>query len=139
MDIIIFLIIALITGTIIEKRHLKRINSREEALVDKPFFNDHFTSVHDDVNRTEFVSAGCVIGADYFKVFLAGLRSIFGGSVSAYESLTERARREAVLKMREQAPHADMIVQARIQLTELGKAKVEAIAYGTAVYLNKAV
>lgn len=137
MEIIVFLIIAFVTGSLIEKRHYKRIIQREETLTEQPFFNDPFTSRHDDVQRMEFVSAGCVIGADYFKAFLAGLRNIFGGSVSAYESLTDRARREAILQMREKVPHADMIIQARIQLTEIGTRKVEALVYGTAVYLNK--
>jgi uncharacterized protein YbjQ (UPF0145 family) len=138
MEIIIFLIIAYITGSIIEKRHLKNVGKREEALADNPYFNDPFTAqTQENVERVELVSGGAVIAADYFKAFLAGLRNIFGGSVSSYESLTERARREAILKMREQAPNADMIVQARIQLTELGRRRVEALAYGTAIYLKK--
>ena len=135
--LIIFLVVTFATGSFFEKRHFSRLNKREETLIDNPFFTDSFTALHEDVKRTEFVSAGCVIAADYFKNFLGGLRNFFGGNMSAYESLTERARREAIVQMREKAGDADMVVKARIQLTELGKGRVEAIAYGTAVYLNK--
>ena len=44
-----------------------------------------------------------MVSVDYFKRFLAGLRMIFGGRVSSYESLLDRARREALLRMRLQA------------------------------------
>jgi len=135
--IMIALLVTYITGTISERRHLGRLKTSEEALLSSPFVTDSFTAKNADIERTEFISAGCVIAADRFKNFLAGLRNIFGGSVSSYESLTERARRQAIVTMREQAKDADMVVKARIQLCELGKGRVEAIAYGTAIYLRK--
>ncbi|MCI5128213.1 MAG: hypothetical protein D3907_06860, partial [Candidatus Electrothrix sp. AUS3] len=33
----------------------------------------------------------------YFKRIVAGLRNIFGGNVQSYETLVDRARREAVI------------------------------------------
>jgi uncharacterized protein YbjQ (UPF0145 family) len=38
--------------------------------------------------------------------------------------------------MRNKAKDADMIVNVRLQMTEIGNGRVEAIAYGTALYLD---
>ncbi len=82
-----------------------------------------------------------MISVDYFKRFAAGLRNLFGGRVSAYESLLDRARREAVLRMKESCPQADMILNVRMttsavgaqQTSNRGIACIEVLAYGTAV------
>lgn len=110
---------------------------REEEAIFQLFTSDAFTTREENVERMKFVGGSCVIAADKFKMILGGLRSFFGGKVSSFESLTERARREALLRMRAQAPDADMIINGRIQLCEIGQGQVEAIAYGTAVYLKR--
>lgn len=136
--IVVILIITYVSGSTIEKKHFKRIREREKNMVNQPYVVDQFkTEDLSHAGRVEFVHGSCVIAADRFKVFLGGLLSIFGGRLSAYESLTDRARREAILRMREQASNADMIVCTRIQFSELASAQVEAIAYGTAVYFNQ--
>lgn len=135
--LIIILIVTYITGSTIEKRHYKRIIAREKLMVERPFTSDAFIKSDDNVKKVTMVTGSCVVAADRFKVFLGGLRSIFGGTITAYESLTDRARREAILRMREKAGNADMVVKTRIQFSEVGNFQVEVIAYGTAVYLDK--
>ena len=138
--ILLFLFIAYMTGSTIEKRHFKSIREREAALVNHPFIVDQFrTEDLSQTERTEFVDGSCVIAADRFKMFLGGVLSIFGGKISAFESLTDRARREAILRMREKAIGADMVICTRIQFSELQKAQIEAIAYGTAIYSSNKV
>lgn len=140
IDLIIifgFLFVAYITGSIAEKNHFKRIRAREAALINQPYVVDQFKTMDlSKAQRTEFVHGSCVIAADRFKMFLGGVLSIFGGRISAFESLTDRARREAIIRMREQAIGADMVVCTRIQFSKIGKTQVESIAYGTAIYLN---
>jgi len=135
--LIIFLAIALFTGTMVEKRHFKSIRAREDALLDKVYVTDHFSARDQEIDRMVFVDGNCVIGGDYFKMFLGGMINIFGGRVKTFENLLDRSRREAVLRMREKAPDADMIVCTRIQFSELASAQIESMAYGTAVYLKK--
>lgn len=130
-----FLVIAYITGSIAEKNHFKRIRAREAALINQPYVVDQFrTEDLSKTERTEFVHGSCVIAADRFKMFLGGVLSLFGGRISAFESLTDRARREAIIRMREQAIGADMVVCTRIQFSKIARTQVEAIAYGTAIY-----
>jgi uncharacterized protein YbjQ (UPF0145 family) len=136
--IIAVLIITYVSGTLLEKKHYKRIREREQKLLNQPYVVDSFTALESNIREAKLVDGSCVIAADRFKVFLGGLLSIFGGRIATFESLTDRARREAIIRMREQAIDADMIVCTRIQYTELGgKGQIEAMAYGTAVYLNK--
>ena len=84
-----------------------------------------------------------MISVDYFKRFLAGLRNIFGGEVRSYCSLLDRGRREAILRMKELWPEADLIVNARVETSSISKGaqnrqggsigSTEVLAYGTAI------
>lgn len=140
LDIIIFaalVTVAFFTGRWLEKRHYASIRAREALIVNQPVMIDHFTAKEADILKTKFVGGSCVIAADRFKTLLGALRSLFGGNVAAYESLMDRARREAILRMREKAPDADMIVRTRIEGCVLHRDRVEVMAYGTAIYLRK--
>ncbi|MFK7840460.1 MAG: YbjQ family protein [Bdellovibrionales bacterium] len=136
--IVVVLFVTYITGSAIERRHFKKLMERERILMQQPYISDQARNEDfSDAERVELVIGSCVIAADRFKVFFGGLISIFGGKISAYESLTDRARREAILRMRESAKNADAVVCTRLQFSELGASRggqVEAIAYGTAIY-----
>ena len=58
-----------------------------------------------------------VIASDYFKTFVAWLRKLFGGELRTYETMMSRARREAKLRMLEQADDfgAELVVNTRRQ------------------------
>lgn len=89
------------------------------------------------------VTGSVVISMDYWKRFLSSFRMLFGGEVRAYRSLMERARREAVLRMQEnaQAMGRNAVVNVRLESTKVasalsggkGTTGVEVLAYGTAV------
>lgn len=134
----VLLVITYFTGTHIEKKHFRNLIAREKLIVHQPFTTDNFTAMdHSNIKKIGMVSESCVIGADYFKMFIASLRSLIGGPLSTYESLLDRARREAILRMREKARNADMIVETRIITSEIGPGIIEIQAYGTAIYLEK--
>lgn len=96
------------------------------------------------VEHFGLVSGSAVISIDYFKRLLASLRNIFGGTVKSYESLIDRARREALIRMKEMAGDATVIVNVRIETSTIGRNAnkkgvgcLEAMAYGTALTLEK--
>ncbi len=132
-------------GTFAEKRHYKSIHKREKEFLHLPAVTlktAHYTP--DQVASARLVYGSAVISIDYFKKILAGLRNIFGGTVKSYESLVDRARREATLRMKTMAENADVIVNMRIETASVGKQAnkksvgcLEAIAYGTAITLKK--
>ena len=80
-----------------------------------------------------------MVSVDYYKRVLMLFRKIFGGEIRSYASLIGRGRREAVLRMKESCPAADMFLNCRIETSTIsnGRSKatgtVEILAYATAV------
>ena len=80
------------------------------------------------------------------EISFASLKNLFGGNVSAYESCLDRGRREAILRMREQALKcgANIVINVKLETINLepigGKhhhPKVCVLAYGTAIKYDK--
>ena len=144
---IIFILLALgyATGTWVEKRHYSSIAQRETQLLALPAVTFKQTDIPaEEIAAACLVSGSAVISIDYFKRFLASLRNIFGGTVTSYESLLDRARREALLRMKEDARGAHIIFNVRVETATIGRNAhrrgvgcLEALAYGTAVTLKQ--
>jgi uncharacterized protein YbjQ (UPF0145 family) len=144
--ILAFVVLGYVVGTITEKRHYKSIKEREKQLIGLPAVTIKNAIDKDAKIEDAFLVTGnAVISLDYFKRLLAGLYNIFGGEVKSYETLIDRARREALLRMKDQAAKADIILNVRIETSAIGQSadkrktvgSIEAIAYGTAVFLQK--
>jgi len=149
-DLSLFLALMVIgytCGTIAEKRHYKSIIKREQELVKLMVVNAEGRFAEGAVRSSFLVNGSTVVSNDYFKRLLAILRNIFGGRVKAYESLIDRARREAILRMKEEARArgAHMIVNLRLETSTIGRSanqknrigSIETLAYGTAVVMNR--
>ena len=134
-------------GTWAEKKHYKSIVERERQLLKMAVVTAEGSFPEGRVKNAVLVTGSVVISIDYFKRLLAILRNIFGGRVKSYESLVDRARREAILRMKELAKQqgAGMIVNMRLETAAIGNnanqkkqvGSVEAIAYGTAIVFNR--
>lgn len=141
------IILAMITGSILEKKHYASIKEREDKFRNLPAIPSAEYDFDHPVAETRMVCGSVVISIDYFKRFLANLRNIFGGEVKSYESLLDRGRREAVLRMKEEYPDADIIVNLRMETSSVSQGSmnsknnslgsVEVLAYGTAVRYQK--
>jgi uncharacterized protein YbjQ (UPF0145 family) len=142
---ILVIIIALIVGSTLERRHYRSIDEREDRFGLISLVNGKKYPLDRPITNACFVSGSVVISYDYFKRFLAGLRMIFGGEVKSYVSLLDRGRREAVLRMKEKCADADLIVNLRIETSSISKGNrkrsigaVEVFAYGTAIWYSSA-
>lgn len=71
--------------------------------------------------------------------FGASLQTIFGGNITLYTSLCEKARQHAFDKMLDDARKlgANAIVAMRYDSTEIGAGVTEVICYGTAVRVTQ--
>ena len=134
-------LLGLIAGSVAERRHYESIKKREAF--SRKLAVVTFRSHEDQrpVRRAALVTGSAVISLDYFKRIVAGLRGIIGGSVTSYETLVDRARREAVLRMKEEAKGSSIILNCRIETSNIASrssddsvGSVEALAYGTAVW-----
>ncbi len=124
-----------------EKSHYKSIIAREKELNRIPAIASKFPPT--DANyQPRLVSGSVVVSVDYFKRFIAGLRNLLGGRVTPYESLIDRARREAVLRMKEEAASAGAayIFNIKLETSRIAQGNkrnsigsVEVLAYGTAL------
>lgn len=67
--------------------------------------------------------------------FGASIQTIFGGNISLYTSLCERARKDAFDQMLEHAGEmgANAVIGVRYDATEVAPGVTEVLAYGTAV------
>jgi len=110
-EIILYLIVppsliflGLVAGKINERNHLRDME-RREALLTHILVTDLRTTAPDiDPGRTPALVTGeVVIATDYLKTFLAGLRGIFGGELGSFLTLVTRARKEALLRLKEEA------------------------------------
>jgi len=138
------LLVGLLAGGWNERRHYESIRRREAALAALPVMPSAEWDADREVEAAWMVSSSVVVSVDYFKRFAMGIRNLFGGNVRSYESLLDRARREAVLRVKELcAGRADIIVNLRLDTSSISGAKakrdansigaVEVIASGTAV------
>jgi uncharacterized protein YbjQ (UPF0145 family) len=139
----LLLLVGLVFGRASERRHFREIERREAELRDVLIFNERRPPPDREFREAALVVGSVVIAEDYFKRVAAGLRGFFGGRVTVYESLMDRGRREAVLRMKAQARRrgATMVFNVRFETSSLavdggGQSPMfsaEFIAYGTAL------
>ena len=145
MDVIgsfvILIAVGFFVGSYIEKKHLQDLHDREYRTRQIKLINIGAKTPLAEAERTKLFGGSVVISSDYFKTFVASWMNFFGGRITVYETLVERGRREAMLRMKEDAIKwgARQVVNVRLETAEMGGQNpngvvaVEIIAYGTGV------
>ena len=139
--LLILLALGYVVGQSVERRHYRSIREREGHLRRILAIATKFIPDDMPVEKTRLVTGSAVISVDFFKRFVAGLRNLVGGRVSSYETLIDRARREALLRMKEEARQmgAQMVFNVKMETASIYKGRkdnigsVEVLAYGTAI------
>ncbi len=131
---LILFFIGWVFGRFIEQKHLNELEQTEHRLAYIRIDTNKFKSSE---NNGQLISSNVVISHDYFKYIIAQIQNFFGGRLTTYESVVERARREAIVRLKQQAENAGatQIMGLRLSTTELGMqgGMVEVFAYGTAI------
>ena len=92
-----------------------------------------------EVQQILGVVSGSTVRAKHIgRDFMAGIRNIVGGELTAYTELLQEARGEAIERMQKQASDmgADAIVNVRFSTSSIAQGAAELFAYGTAVRLS---
>ena len=141
------LAIAFCAGRRLERRHYASLQARENELRMLPAVTFRKIPSAWAVDGFGIVTGSVVVSVDYFKRFLAGLRTIVGGRVTSYETLLDRARREAILRCKEDARRRgyQAVVNLRLETTRVTRASnnsratagVEVLAFGTGLELRR--
>jgi len=142
---IVLVLIGKIVGSRMERAHYASIAEREARFDGRPALSTEHLDAPGPVRSASLATGSVVISIDHFKRFVSGFRMLIGGEVRAYTSLIERARREAVLRMKESHPDADAYINTRLETSTIastsgneGMGTVEVLAYGTAVHYDRA-
>ena len=139
--VLVLLIVGYFIGSYLERKHYKSIIQREEELRALPVVASKLLPPDGDRYNQVLVMGNVTISVDYFKRFLATLHNFFGGRVTSYETLLDRARREAILRMKAEAlsKHASLVLNVKYETASIYKGSgsnigsVEVLAYGTAM------
>ena len=139
---LILLVLGYGFGKLAEARHYKSLKSREASTSDQPAMTLEKVPFQRPIANIELATGSVVVSVDYFKKFLASLRMLFGGEMRSYSSLIDRARREALLRMKESCSTADLFINTRLETSTISRGKrdtigcVEVVAYGTAIHFQ---
>lgn len=141
------LVVTFITGTVVERKHLRSLEERERALRIGVSNLDPESRLAGPIESCVFVDGQAVIAADRFKVALGTLISVFGGEIRTLTRVMARARREAIVRMLERAEAigADHVWNVRIETSTIGRGEesrrggtmAEIHAYGTAIRMRR--
>ncbi len=141
----VILVCFYIISHIIEISHLEEIKIREGFYRDKVKLTNLKTLPVGVKAKEVFLCKGSVvIGANYYRRFIASLKQIIGGHLKIMEGIVDRAYREATLRMIRDAygKGAVLIINVRYETTCIGRtdrrgkqegSMLEVFAYGTAV------
>lgn len=143
--ILSFIFLGYVIGGQRETKHYQSLKEREKKL-------QHIVTVSfekklketEKIQNAYLVTGSVVISVDYFKSILFLFYSLFGGEVKSFRTLMERGRREAILRMQEEAKSlgANKIVNVRLETSTISGnnveqnksiGSVEVMAYGTAI------
>lgn len=138
---LVLLVIGIIFGQLNERAHYRDIERREKLYRRVLVLPERFIPPALKAEQTRLVCGSVVVSSDYFKRVSAGLKQLIGGRLGMYESLIDRARREAILRLKEDAFKfgAHAVCNLKIQTSSISQGaqgqigSVEVLAYGTAV------
>ena len=112
-----------VIGRTVEKRHFQSIEERETANRDILVTQiKTFPMAVSGASPPLAVMSEVVIASDYLKSFLASWRNIFGGEVKSFQKLQERAKREAILRLIEDAKSRgyNAVCNVRVNSADIG-------------------
>jgi uncharacterized protein YbjQ (UPF0145 family) len=142
---VLLIIVGRVVGSNVERRHYESITAREARFRHQPALSTKQSDASGPVRSASLATGSVVVSVDHFKRFLSGFRMIVGGEVRSYSSLIDRARREAVLRMKESQPNAHAYLNTRLETSTIsstsgneGIGTIEVLAYGTAVHYDRA-
>ncbi len=141
------LLVTYFIGGKVESNHFKSIRNRERASRRMMVLTIQNIPPEWQPQDSGLVTGSVVVSLDYFKRFFAGIRAIFGGRIKSYEPLLDRARREAILRMKGEAlaKGYTAVINLRLDTSRLASATkdgkstagVEVLAFGTGLKLSK--
>ena len=124
-------------ATWFERRHFRSINEREISL-QRIMVNTSKRIETCEPEGTTLLIGSVVVAHDYFRTLIIFFRKIVGGNIKPYERLVQRGRREALIRLNEEADERgiDKVINVRFTTNSVSGRflhAIEMVAYGTGV------
>ena len=124
-------------ATWFERRHLNSMSRREMSLTNVKLNTLKQPPLCEPEAATLLIGS-VVVAHDYFRTLIILVRRLIGGNISPYERLVSRGRREALIRLKEEADlrGIDKIINVRFTTSSVAGRflhAVEMVAYGTGV------
>lgn len=126
-----------LVAALAERRHVAAMTARERDLAEV-----HITASKSfppaERDHTMMLVGSVVITHDYWRTLVIFIRTLLGGNIQPYERLVQRGRREALIRLKEEAHlrGMDRVVNVRFLGNRIsaGPLKaVEMVAFGTGI------
>ncbi|HIA40484.1 MAG TPA: heavy metal-binding domain-containing protein [Candidatus Poseidoniales archaeon] len=126
-----------------QKRIIARLLERETALP-RDNLSTLKTPLSDKtIANSQLLMANVVSAPSHWQLFLAGIKSIFGGNIKHLDQMLDWGRSEALQRLREQASELgyDDVINLRMETSTISMNKggqqkggsIEILAYGTGI------
>jgi len=120
-----------------EQRHIKSMNRREIPL-ENITINNLKKTLNCEPQAATLLIGSVVVAHDYFRTLVIFFRKLVGGNIRHYERLVDRGRREALIRLKEEADLCgiEQVVNVRFTTTAISGRflhAVEMVAYGTGI------
>lgn len=121
----------------LERLHLRSISAREIPLNNILVTTSKCPPPGEPEGCTLLVGS-VVVAHDYFRTLIIAIRRLIGGNIKPYERLVQRGRREALVRLKEEADllGIDKVINIRFDTTTVSGRflhAIETIAYGTGI------
>ncbi len=123
-------------ATLLERRHNTQMTKREKLLEEVWVCNTKHAG--STAREGILITGSVVIAHDFFRTLIIQLRKLIGGNIKPYERLVNRGRREAFIRLREEAVLRgfDRVINVRFGSAHVSGrflSAVEMVAYGTGI------
>lgn len=136
LQFFILAVLGWLLATFLERRHNNYLKKKELQLIDIKLNNSNTIS-KDYHENSAFLIGSVVMAHDYFRGLFIVLRKVIGGNISAYERITQRGRREALIRLKENALNRgfNKVINIRFESTKVANhiTAIEIVAYGTGI------
>jgi len=130
-------VIGWLIATWLERRHFKSMSEREIPLQGIKVTTAKRISSCEPEGVTLLIGS-VVVAHDYFRTLIIFFRRVIGGNIKPYEKLVERGRREALIRLKEEAElrGIDKVINVRFTTNSVAGRflhAIEMVAYGTGI------
>lgn len=129
-------VIGWLVATLLERRHNTRMTEREKLLADVRVCTTK--QAGPAAQEGIMIMGSVVIAHDFFRTLIIQFRKLIGGNIKPYERLVNRGRREAFIRLREEAVLRgfDRVINVRFDSAHVSGrflSAVEMVVYGTGI------